>query len=211
MSKSLKQLHFAQAKTRYIPLQTGLRFHSRGYEQPPHQGAHGIINSKRLAGDRCTSSNNDLRLGRLDSSSDGPRANATAEGPSFTSLAEDENQPLKPKSRRPGAQVAPTVSSAETTAGARGSLAYGDHHLSTDDGGHLPTNTAPANNDRPKAHRQVLSPVLAEAVPEHKYRPRGVRRVERPPGAADSAGRTWTWPARAWHDRRPGGGRKAAP
>jgi hypothetical protein len=28
---------------------------------------------------------NDLRLGRLDSSSDGPRANATAEGPSFTS------------------------------------------------------------------------------------------------------------------------------
>jgi hypothetical protein len=150
MSKSLKQLHFAQAKTRYIPLQTGLRFHSRGYEQPPHQGAHGIINSKRLAGDRCTSSNNDLRLGRLDSSSDGPRANATAEGPSFTSLAEDENQPLKPKSRRPGAQVAPTVSSAETTAGARGSLAYGDHHLSTDDGGHLPTTPRRRTTTAPK-------------------------------------------------------------
>ena len=26
-----------------------------------------------------------------------------------------------------------------------GSLTYGDHHLSTDDGGHLPNNTAPAS------------------------------------------------------------------
>jgi hypothetical protein len=77
--------------------------------------------------------------------------------------------------------VAPTVSSAETTAGVRGSLTYGDHHLSTDDSGHLPTNTTPANNGRPKAHRQVLTPVLAKAVPEHEYRPHGIRRVERPP------------------------------
>jgi hypothetical protein len=104
-----------------------------------------------------------------------------------------------------------TVSSAVTTACARGSLTYGDHHLSTDDSGHLPTNTASANSRRPKAHRQVLTPVLAEAVPEHEYRPRGVRRVERPPGAADGARRTWAWPARVRHDRRRGGGRKAAP
>jgi hypothetical protein len=54
----------------------------------------------------------------------------------------DENQPLKPKNRRPAAQVALTVPSVETTASARGSLTYGDHHLSTDDSGHLPTNTA---------------------------------------------------------------------
>jgi hypothetical protein len=73
----------------------------------------------------------------------------------------DENQPLKPKSRRSGAQVALTDSSAEATASARGSLTYGDHHLSTDDSGHLPTNTAPANGGRPKAHWQVLTPVLA--------------------------------------------------
>jgi hypothetical protein len=78
-------------------------------------------------------------------------------------------------------QVALAVSSAETTTCARGSLTYGDHHLSTDDSGHLPTNSAPTNNGRPKAHRQVLTPVLAEAVPKHEYRPRGVRRVERPP------------------------------
>jgi hypothetical protein len=57
--------------------------------------------------------------------------------------------------------VALKVSSAEATASARGSLTYGDHHLSTDDSGHLPTNTAPANGGCPKAHRQVLTPVLA--------------------------------------------------
>jgi hypothetical protein len=46
-----------------------------------------------------------------------------------------------------------TVSSAVTIACARGSLTYGDHHLSIDDSGHLPTNTAPANSGRPKVHR----------------------------------------------------------
>jgi hypothetical protein len=55
--------------------------------------------------------------------------------------------------------VALTVSSAEATA-AVGSLTSGDHHLSTDNSDHLPTNTAPANGGRPKAHRQVLTPVL---------------------------------------------------
>jgi hypothetical protein len=34
------------------------------------------------------------------------------------------------------------------------------HHLSTDGDVHLPTNTAPAGAGRPKAHRQVLTPVL---------------------------------------------------
>jgi hypothetical protein len=57
--------------------------------------------------------------------------------------------------------VALTVSSAEATASAGGSLTYGDHHLSTDDSGHLPTNTTLANGGRPSAHRQVLTPVLA--------------------------------------------------
>jgi hypothetical protein len=57
--------------------------------------------------------------------------------------------------------VALTVSSAEATASTGGSLTYGDHHLSTNDSGHLPTNTAPANGGRPSAHWQVLTPVLA--------------------------------------------------
>jgi hypothetical protein len=68
-------------------------------------------------------------------------------------LAGDENQPLKPKSRRSGAQVALTVSSVEATASAKGSLTYGNHHLSTDDSGHLPTDTAPTNGSRPSLHR----------------------------------------------------------
>jgi hypothetical protein len=83
-----------------VPLQMELRFHSRGYEQPPHRRACGTTNSGWLACNLC-------------SSGDGPRANVTAGRPSFTSLAGDENQPLKPKSWRPGVQVALTVSSAE--------------------------------------------------------------------------------------------------
>jgi hypothetical protein len=43
----------------------------------------------------------------------------------------------------------------------RGSLTYGNHHLSTNDSDHLPTNTAPANGGRPSVHRQVLTPILA--------------------------------------------------
>jgi hypothetical protein len=39
-----------------VPLQTELRFHSRGYEQPPHQRACGTTNSRWLAGDHCASS-----------------------------------------------------------------------------------------------------------------------------------------------------------
>jgi hypothetical protein len=43
------------------------------------------MSSKRLAGDHCTSSDNDLRLGQLDSSSDCLRANATVKRPSSPS------------------------------------------------------------------------------------------------------------------------------
>jgi hypothetical protein len=82
------------------------------------------------------------------------------EGPRSRPLTGGENQPLKPKSRRPGAQVALTVSSAGATASAE-ATSFGDRHLSTDDSGHLLTNTAPASDGRPKAHRQVLTLVLA--------------------------------------------------
>jgi hypothetical protein len=58
-------------------------------------------------------------------------------------------------------QVALTVSPAEATTAAVGSLSSGNHLLSNDDSCHLPTNAAPASGGRPKAHRQVLTPVLA--------------------------------------------------
>jgi hypothetical protein len=79
------------------PLQTGLQFCSRGYEQPPYQEACGTTNSKRLTAARSDNSGNDLRPGRQDSSSNGFRANAAAEKLSPT---KDENQPFKPGRRR---------------------------------------------------------------------------------------------------------------
>jgi hypothetical protein len=66
--------HNEQTPILGVPLQTGLRFHSRGYEQPPHQRACGTTNSRWLASDRSTSSDNNLCLGRLNSSSDDLRA-----------------------------------------------------------------------------------------------------------------------------------------
>jgi hypothetical protein len=159
MSKYLKQLHLA---LKQVPSQMGLRLHSRGNEQLPHQRACGITNPRQFADDRCTN------IATTTSVSGGKTAAAMAsgqtlllKGPRSRPLTGDENQPLKPKSWRSRAQVALTVSSAEATASAKGSLTYGNHHLSTDDSGHLPTNTAPANGGRPKAHRQVLTPVLA--------------------------------------------------
>jgi hypothetical protein len=76
MSKYLKQLHLA---LKQVPSQMGLRLHSRGNEQPPHQRACGITNPRQFADDLCTSGDNDLRLERLNSSSDDLRANATVE------------------------------------------------------------------------------------------------------------------------------------
>jgi hypothetical protein len=55
--------HNKQTPILGVPLQTGLRFHSRGYEQPLHQRACGTTNSGWLAGDLSTSIDNDLRSG----------------------------------------------------------------------------------------------------------------------------------------------------
>jgi hypothetical protein len=137
-----------------MPLQTELRFHSRGYEQPQHRRACGTTNSGWLAGDLCCSSDNNLRLGRQDSSGDGPRANATAGRLSFVSPRGGREPAIKAKELE-----AQSVGDADGVVG--GETFSGYHHLSTNDCGHLPTNTAPASYDRPKAHRQVLTPVLA--------------------------------------------------
>jgi hypothetical protein len=74
-----------------------LRFHSRGYEQPPHQRACGTTNSRWLAGDHCTSSDNDLRFGWLNSSSDDLRADAAVTRPSPTSPHEGPGQAIEAK------------------------------------------------------------------------------------------------------------------
>jgi hypothetical protein len=112
--------------------------------------------------------------------------------------------------------VALTVSSAEATTSAVGSLTYSGYHLSTDDSGHLCTDTAPANSGRPSAHKEALAPVFATGV-----RTRPSRNVDTAPAAYDvlydppvwpaTRDGPWTWPTCARHDCCPCGGRTAAP
>jgi hypothetical protein len=83
-----------------VPLQTKLRFHSRGYEQPPHRRACGTTNSGRLASNLC-------------SSSDGPRTDVAAGRLSFTSPLKGREPDIKAKEPEVGPRVALTVSSAE--------------------------------------------------------------------------------------------------
>jgi hypothetical protein len=92
--------HDEQTPTLKVPLQTELRFHSRGYEQPPHQRACGTKNSGRLASDLC-------------SSSDGPRTDAAARRLSFATPLKGREPDIKAKEPEVGPRVAMTVSSAE--------------------------------------------------------------------------------------------------
>ena len=104
--------HNEQTPALKVPLQTELRFHSRGYEQPPHRRACGTTSSGWLAADHY-SSDNDLRSGRPNSSSDDLRADAAATRPSPASPLEGRGQAIKAREPRVRPQVAPTVSSAE--------------------------------------------------------------------------------------------------
>jgi hypothetical protein len=175
-----------------VPLQTELRFHSRGYEQPPHRRACGTTNSGWLAADHC-SSDNDLRLGQQDSSSDGPRANATAGRPSFTSPRGGREPAIKAKE--------PEAWSARGIDGVvGGKTSSGDHHLSTDDSGHLRVGATPMKWQPPQLapadphsspHGRAGTDLRTEAscrsenktIQEHERRPSGVRRLGRSPGA----------------------------
>jgi hypothetical protein len=106
--------HNEQTPVLRVPLQTGLRFHSRGYEQPLPRRACGTTNSRWLASDRCSnSSDNDLRLRRLNNSSDDLREKAAVKRPSPTSPHEGRGQAIKAKEPEVRPQVAPTISSAE--------------------------------------------------------------------------------------------------
>jgi hypothetical protein len=125
--------HNEQTPALKVPLQTGLRFRSRGYEQPPYQEARGTTNSEWLAAARSDSSGNDLRLGRQDSCSNGFRADAAAERLSPT---KDENQPSSQGEWR-----------------SRGAGGVGDLVGRETFSGCCHLNTASAGAGRPKAHR----------------------------------------------------------
>jgi hypothetical protein len=112
--------------------------------------------------------------------------------------------------------VALTVSSAEATTPAVGSLTYGDHHLSTDDSGRLRTNAASANGGRPSAHKEVLTPVLATGVGTGPSKNADTALAAYdvlydPPVRPAAQEGPWVWPTYARRDRRPCGGRTATP
>jgi hypothetical protein len=88
------------------------------------------------------------------SSSDDLRADAAATRLSLVSPRGGQEPDIKAKE--------PEAWSADGANDLVGGEAFSScHHLSTGGGVHLPTNTAPASASRPKAHRQVLTPVLA--------------------------------------------------
>jgi hypothetical protein len=106
--------HNEQTPMFRVPSQTGLLFHSRGYEQPPHRRACGITNSRWFAGNHCTNkATTTFASGGKTTAAMAPGQTLLLKGPRSRPLMGDENQPLKPKSRRSGAQVALTVSSVE--------------------------------------------------------------------------------------------------
>jgi hypothetical protein len=141
-----------------VPLQTELRFHPRGYEQPPHRRACGTTNSGWLAGDLCNSSDNDLRLRHLNSSSDDLRANAAVGRPSPTSQHEGRGQAVKAKEPEVYPRVAPQPAPVDPHSSPRG-------RAGTD----LRAEASCRSEDK--------------TIQEHKRCPSGVRRLGRSLGA----------------------------
>jgi hypothetical protein len=141
-----------------VPLQIELQFHSRGSEQPPHQRACGTTNSGWLVGDLCSSSDNDLRLRRLNSSSDDLRANAAVGRPSPTSPHEGRGQAVKAKET----EVYPRVTSQPAPA---------DPHSS------------PRGRAGTDLHVEASCRSEDKTIQEHERHPSGMRRLGRSPGA----------------------------
>jgi hypothetical protein len=162
--------HNEQTPALKVPLQTELQFHSRGYEQPPHRRACGTTNFGWLAANHCSSSDNDLRSGQLNSSSDDPRADAAATRPSPASPLEGRGQATKAEEPEVRPQVAPTISLAEKPSLAATTLA--------------PTTAATCapvlrqrNGGRPGLHRQIPTQILTDGKTPTSVRRRraGVR------------------------------------
>jgi hypothetical protein len=126
-----------------------------GTNNPPHRRACGTTNSRWLAAAHSVSSDNDLRSGRLNSSSDDLRADAAATRPSPASPLEGRGQAIKAKE--------PEVSPRGGADGLVGGEAFsGRHHLSTDDGSHLPNGRSPLKSSRTGEHRPPRGGVVPE-------------------------------------------------
>jgi hypothetical protein len=134
---------------------------------------------------------------------------------------EGRGQAIEAKEAGVRPQVAPTVSSAETTSS-------GCHHLSTDDSGHLRADATPTNGGRLSLYRQIPTQVLADgpAPASTRRRRAGVRTRQSKNANAtlatydvlddplvQSAAREGpqACPTYARRDSRPCGGRTATP
>jgi hypothetical protein len=113
----------------------------------PHIGGPaGRRNPRWLTAARSGSSDNDLRSRWPNSSSDGLGADAAATSPSPTSPLEGRGQAIKAKE-------------SEARSADGGGDPVGDedffsrHHLSADDGSHLPTGRSPLGSSRAGEHR----------------------------------------------------------
>jgi hypothetical protein len=118
------------------------------------------------------------------------------------------NEAIKAKESGAQWQVALTVSPAEATTSAVGSLSSGGDHLSTDDSGHLRTSAVPANGVHPSPREEVLAPVLTARV-----RTRPSKNAAAAPSAYDvlyvppvrpvAREKPWMWPTCARRNRNP--------
>jgi hypothetical protein len=162
-----------------VPLQTELRFHSRRYEQPPHRRACGTTNSSWLATDRSISSDNDLRSGQLNSSSDDLRADAAATRPSPVSPLEGRGQAIKAKELEVSPRVAPTVSSAEkpSPAAATSPLTTAATCPPAD------LHSSPPGRASTDLRTEASCRSEGRTTQEHERRPSGMRRLGRSPNA----------------------------
>jgi hypothetical protein len=115
---------------------------SVGTNNPPRWRACGAIERRRMARRRPdSSSNNDVRSRWPNCSSDGLRADAAATMPSPTSPLEGRGQAIKAKE--------PEARSADGGGDPIGDEDFfSRHHLSADDGSHLPTGRSPLGSFR---------------------------------------------------------------
>jgi hypothetical protein len=127
-----------------------------------------------------------------------------------------DNEAIKAKEPEVRRQMALTVSPAEATTSAVGSLTSGGDHLSTGDSGHLRTSAIPANGGRPSAREEVLAPVLTVGVRTRPSKnaaaaPTAYDVLYNPPVWPATRVKPWVWPTCVQRDRCPCGGRTATP
>jgi hypothetical protein len=127
-----------------------------------------------LADARSGSSDNNLRSRWPNSSSDGLRTDAAATRPSPTSPLGGRGQAIKAKE--------PEARSADGGGDPVGDEDFfSRHHLSADDGSHLPTGRSPLGSSRTSAEAPYRG--KGRTAPEHERRPSSARHLGRSSGA----------------------------